>query len=132
MIRGTNAQFKFILPYNVSEIKSVKIVFWQNCNNGPDPTRPLPIIKVLGQCSQSDKSNELYVTLNQEETLRFVDDHKGRTQLLGTTKSGIPFATREKTFTVYPIYDDSILDGEILPTPSYDGIIYLDGQSIVS
>lgn len=132
MIRGTNAQFKFRLPYEVSELQSVKITFWQNGNDGPDSTRPLPIIKILEQCSQSDVPNELCVTLNQEETLRFVDEHKGYVQLRGITIDGIPFATREKMFTVYPVYDDSVIGDVVIPTPEYDGLIILDGQSIVS
>ena len=132
MIRGTNAQFKFKLPYDYSELANVQITFWQKYNNGPDPTRPLPIVKILEQCSQSDVPNELCVTLNQEETLRFVDDHKGYVQLRGTTVDGIPLATREKMFNVYPVYDDSVIGDTPIPTPSYNGIIFLDGQSIVS
>ena len=131
MIRGTNAQFKFKLPYNYSELANVKITFWQTHNNGPDETRPLPIVKILAQCSQSDIPNELCVTLNQEETLRFDDRYKGYTQLRGPTIDGIPIASRDKTFTVYPVYDDSILGDDIIPTPSYDGVIILDGRPII-
>ena len=130
MIRGTNAQFKFRLPYNFSELKTVKITFWQPENSGPDASRPLPIVKILEQCSQSDVANELCVTLNQEETLRFVDDRKAYVQLRAATIDGIPIASREKMITVYPVYDDSILDDEILPTPDYDGWIFLDGSTI--
>ena len=130
MIRGTNAQFKFRLPYNFSELKTVKITFWQPENNGPSSSRPLPIIKILEQCSPSDIENELCVTLNQEETLRFVDDRKAYVQLRAATIDGIPIASREKMITVYPVYDDTILDDEILPTPDYDGWIYLDGSTI--
>ena len=131
MIRGTNAQFKFKLPYNFLELDKVKITFWQPNNNGPDSNRPLPIVKVLEQCSGTNIPNELSVTLNQEETLRFVEDHKAYVQLRATTIDGIPIASREKLITVYPVYDDSILDDEILPTPDYDGWIFLDGQNIV-
>ena len=130
MIRGTNAQFKFRLPYNFSELETVKISFWQPDNNGPALDRPLPIVKILQQCSQSDVPNELCVTLNQEETLRFVDDRKAYVQLRAATFDGIPIASKEKMITVYPVYDDSILDEEILPTPEYDGLVCLDGQSI--
>lgn len=130
MIRGTNAQFKFKLPYNFSELKTVKITFWQDGNNGPGSNRPLPIIKVLDQCSQSDMPNELCVTLNQEETLRFVDDRKAYAQLRAMTIDGIPIASKEKMITVYPVYDDSLLEDEILPTPEYDGWIFLDAQPI--
>ena len=130
MIRGTNAQFKFKLPYNYSELETVKITFWQDENNGPASNRPLPIVKILEQCSKTDKPNELSVTLNQEETLRFSEKRKGSVQLRAQTFDGTPIASKEKQFTVYPVYDDSILDEEILPTPEYDGWIFLDGSVI--
>lgn len=130
MIRGTNAQFKFRLPYNYSELEIVKITFWQTDNYGPDPSRPLPIIKILEQCSATDLPNEISVTLNQEETLRFEDDRKAYVQLRAKTRSGIPIASKERLITVYPVKDDSILDDEILPTPDYDGWIFLDGSTI--
>lgn len=130
MIRGTNAQFKFSLPYDYSELKTVKIVFWQPDNDGPSLDRPLPIIKVLGQCSPSNTPKELCVTLNQEETLRFSEERKAYVQLHAKTHEGIPIASREKIITVYPLYDDSILDDNILPTPDYDDLIFLDGSTI--
>ena len=130
MIRGTNAQFKFRLPYNYSELEVVKIVFWQPENTGPSLDRPLPIIKVLEQCSPSDIPNELCITLNQEETLRFSEERKAYVQLHAKTVEGIPIASREQMITVYPIYDDSILEDEILPTPDYDGWVLLDGSTI--
>lgn len=131
MIRGTNAQFKFQLPYNYSELEKVKITFWQNDNDGPSLDRPLPIIKVLAQCSQTALPNEISVTLNQEETLRFVDDIKAYVQLRAMTIDGIPIASKESQITVYPIYDDSILGDEILPTPEPSGWVILDGDTIV-
>ena len=127
MIRGTNAQFIFKLPYNYTELANAKIVFWQPYNSGPSTARPLPIVKVLQQCSQSTMPNELCVSLNQEETLRFSEKDKAYTQLRATTKEGIPIASKKHEITVYPIYDDSILEEEILPTPGYDGWIFLDG-----
>ena len=130
MIRGTSAQFKFRLPYNYSELKSVKISFWQTDNAGPAADRPLPIVKVLDQCRPSNIANELCITLNQEETLRFMDDRKAYVQLRGSTVDGIQFASRQQTITVEPIYDDSILD-DIIPTPEYHGWVILDGSTIV-
>lgn len=130
MIRGANAQFKFKLPYNYSELETVEITFWQPENNGPATNRPLPIIKILAQCSQTNNPKELSVTLNQEETLRFSEERKGCVQLRAKTIEGIPIVSREKQFTVYPVYNDSILDDEILPTPEYDGWIYLDGSIV--
>ena len=132
MIRGTTAQFKFKLPYNANEILTVKITFWQTGNDGPDASRPLPIIKVKEQCSFPGGRNELLVSLNKEETLRFEDDRKAYVQLQAKTTDGTVFACKQETITVYPVYDESIFDEEIVPTPSPDtgGIIVLDGSTI--
>ena len=133
MIRGTTAQFKFRLPYNLSDISIIKITFWQEGYGGPDSTRPLPIVKILDQCTRSDLPNEIIATLNKEETLRFVDDRKAYVQVQGKTIDKVAFASKQVLVSVYPVYDDSILDEEIVPTPGPDinGIIYLDGGIIV-
>ena len=99
MIRGANAQFKFKLPYNYSELETVKITFWQDENNGPALNRPLPIVKILAQCSPTQDPKELTITLNQEETLRFSEERKGWTQLRGVTIDGIPIASKKRDFT---------------------------------
>ena len=133
MIRGTTAQFKFKLPYNVSELQVVKINFWQENYSGPSPARPLPIVKVLSQCSESNAPDELLVFLNKEETLRFLDDRKAYVQLRAKTKEGTAFGCKKEMITVYPVYDDSVLDDEILPTPTpgYGDLVILDGSTIV-
>lgn len=131
MIRGTNAQFIFKLPYNFDQLERAKITFWQPENNGPAINRPLPIVKILQQCSQSNNANELCVTLNQEETLRFKDNRKAYVQLRASTFDGIPIASKQRMITVEPAYDDSILDDDIQPTPDFDGYIYLDGKPII-
>lgn len=119
MIRGTDAKFKFKLTCNCSELESATITFWQKDNNGPSEDRPLPIIKVLSQCTQADAPDELYVELNEEETLRFSDDRKAYVQLITTTVDGTSTASREKMFTVYPIYDEAMLGDDVHPTPGY-------------
>ena len=131
MIRGTTAQFKFKLPYNIGDLDVVKITFWQNGYSGPDKSRPLPIVKILEQCSQSD-IDELTVILNKEETLRFIDDRKAYVQFRGKTIDGTAFASKQEIITVYPVHDDSILEDDIIPTPNpeADGIIILDGSTI--
>lgn len=131
MIRGTNAQFKFKLPYNYSDLESAQIIFWQPENSGPSSSRPLPIMKILPQCSPTEDPKEISITLNQEETLRFSDERKAYVQLRALTVDGIPIASKEKQITVYPVYDDSILGEEILPTPDYDGWVFLDGSTIM-
>lgn len=133
MIRGTTAQFKFKLPYNISDLDMVKITFWQNGYSGPDTSRPLPIVKILEQCSQSNV-DELLVILNKEETLRFLDDRKAYVQIQAKTLDGTAFASKQEIITVYPVYDDSVLDDEYIPTPTPtpnpDGVIILDGSTI--
>lgn len=131
MIRGTNAQFKFKLPYNYSDLEFVKITFWQTGNRGPSVSRPLPIIKILDQCSPTELLDELSIVLNQEETLRFSDKRKAYVQLKGLTKEGVPIASKERQLTVYPMYDNSILGDEIIATPDFDGWVYLDGSTIM-
>ena len=131
MVRGTNAEFRWKLPYDFSELALVKITFWQDNNSGPSDSRPLPIIKVREQCHRGDKPNELSVILNQEETLRFTEKRKAKVQLRAKTTTGIPFASKEQLITVYPIYDDSVLDDTILPTPGDNELILLDGQNII-
>lgn len=133
MIRGTTAQFTFRLPYNVVDVSVVKIIFWQENYSGPSAQRPLPIVKNLQQCNQIGAPNELTVKLTKEETLRFVDDRKAYVQLQGKTNDKAAFACKKETITVYPVYDDSVLDDDIVPTPvpDADGIVVLDGQSIV-
>lgn len=133
MIRGTTAQFKFRLPYDVKELDIVKITFWQPGNSGPSTSRPLPIVKLLSQCSFSNFPNELSVFLNKEETMRFSDNKRAYVQLRATTIDGSAFASKQEIIAVYPVYDDSILDENLEPTPSPDenGIVILDGSPVV-
>lgn len=131
MIRGTNAEFRFKLPYDYDELSAVQIVFWQDNNSGPSNQRPLPIYKAKPQCIKGDAPNILCVTLHQEETLRFTEKRKAKVQLRATTTTGTPIACKEQLITVYPVYDDSVLDDLIPTTPTYDGLIVLDGQKII-
>lgn len=131
MVRGTTAQFQFKLPYNYSDLSLAKIVFWQPGNDGPNEMRPLPIVKILDQCSASDDPNEIYITLTEEETLRFSEKSKAYVQLKAKCIDGNTFASKKEIITVYPVYDDSVLEDEILPTPSDDGWIILDGSIVL-
>ncbi|MBP3631230.1 MAG: hypothetical protein J6J23_07095 [Clostridia bacterium] len=130
MIRGTTAQFNFKLPYNFSDLEVAQIVFWQPYNDGPTRDRPLPISKVLEQCQATNDPKELRVTLTQEETLRFSEKRKAYTQLRARGPEGQFFASKKHMITVYPVYDDNIMGDEILPTPTADGWVILDGQTI--
>ena len=134
MIRGTAQPFKFKIPCNFSELSSVRIIFTQDNYNGPDETWPLPIIKVLSQCRQGSTQKELLVTLNKEETLRFTDKRKAYVQIMGEVIDGLPFGSKPHLITVYPVLDDSILDDDIIPTPSPDDdgrVVILDGANII-
>lgn len=131
MVRGTTAQFQFKMPYNYSEVSMVKITFWQEGNDGPSESRPLPIIKTLTQCKPCDDSKKVAITLTEEETLRFSDESKAFVQLRGRSKDGSTFASKQEVVTVYPVYDDNILDDGILPTPAQDGWVILDGEIVL-
>jgi hypothetical protein len=131
MVRGASAEFKFNLTCDFEDLDIAEVTFWQNGNYGPASNRPLPIQKVLAQCEQGDHARQLKVTLNQEETLRFSDKRKACTQLKGKTKGGTPVVSQEHMVIVYPVKNDSILDDEVLPTPAWDGFVYLDGGYII-
>jgi hypothetical protein len=130
MIRGGNCEFRFNLPYAFSELATAQIHFWQDGYNGPTNDRPLPILKILEQCCQGSKPTELSVTLHQEETLRFTDKRKARAQLRAVTISGVPIISPEKLFTVYPAYNDAVLDEDVWPTPDYNGWVVFDGKTV--
>lgn len=130
MIRGVSTEFVFDLPCNFTDLHTAQIVFWQEDYHGLSDSRPLPIIKVLGQCKQGDKPTQLSVELNREETMRFADDRKAYVQLTGVKNDGHDIGHKKETITVYPIYDDSILNEDLLPTPDYNGWVYLDGHEI--
>ena len=128
MIRGTTTEFIFELPYAFSELQLVKIVFWQEDNDGPSSDRPLPIKKYLSHCNPTDNPNELYVTLNQEETLRFTDQRKGYVQFRALNLDGKYFGSKEVMFTVYPTCDESM--DIIVPPADEEEIIIFDGGTI--
>lgn len=131
MVRGTTWQFNFTMPYNINQIATIEIKFWQDNYDGPSETRPLPIIKKLSQCSTGNKQNILSVFLNKEETMRFTEDRKAYVQYLGMTTEGSDFGCKKKSITVHPVKDDSIFDDILIPTPpSDDDIIILDGFPI--
>ena len=110
MIRGTTAQFKFKMPYMYDDVTTIKIIFWQPGNNGSDPEHPLPIVKTREQCEKTMVSTEVAVRLNQDETLRFSEKTKAFVQLRAIATDGTVFATKQEPITVYPLYDDSILN----------------------
>lgn len=131
MIRGTNAQFKFEIPYDFSELTYVNIMFWQDGNDGPDVNRPLPIRKIKDDCKWYAIDKQVVVDLSPEETARFVDDRKAKVQLSATTGTGIRFASKERIITVYPMYLDDPVFGDITPPTEIKELIIADGGNII-
>jgi hypothetical protein len=104
VIRGTCEQFRFKTPYRLSQIKTIRINFWQPGNENAE------IVKGLADCVEDATSKKLIVTLNQVETLAFNTDSKGFVQFRGLTNDGFAFGSKEKPFTVYPVRDDTVLE----------------------
>ena len=129
MIRGTTAMFKFKLPYPKEEISWVTIEFWQPNNQ----SRLLPITKTLGHCYTADNPNELCVSLTAEETSRFSDKYKAKTQIRGMhADSGSVFGCTPQTITVYSMRDEIIENDPMLPSANEDGLIIFDGKLIIN
>ena len=131
MIRGTNAQFKFKLPYTKDELVWATIKFWQPQN----PSKLLPITKKLQDCKAPADFKGLCVSLTAEETSRFLDTYKAVVQLRACHQGSVTvFGTRPQLITVYPMDDDIIEEDPIvppLPGEDEDGVIILDGEDIV-
>lgn len=129
MIRGTTAQFKFQLPYSVSECPSIDVYFWQPNN----PNTLLPIKKTKADRVLSMDALEFIIQLTAEETKRFVDRYKAKMQLRAQHISGTSFGTKPQLITVYPMPDDLIIDDESTPIipPATDEFIIIDGGSII-
>lgn len=127
MIRGTTAQFKFKLPYTKAELEWVTVKFWQPNN----PSKLLPITRKLGDCSNSDSSKELCVSLTAEETSRFLDKFKAKVQLRAKHEgSGTVFGSKPEFVTVYPMLDEIIEDDPNMPSENEEGWVILDGEEI--
>lgn len=127
MIRGTNAQFKFKLPYRKEELLWVTIKFWQSGNDTP----LLPITKKLEQCGGPSNSTELYVSLTSEETMRFSEKYKAKVQLRSQHMDGTIFGSHTQLITVYPMNDDILEEDPNIPIPDdNNGVIVFDGKSI--
>ena len=134
MIRGGSIGFRFALPCQCQDLKSIKFICGQTNNGGPSADRPLPIVKALYQCQMVENPPCLIVRLNQEETLRFSDKLKAYVQLRAETNDGSPIVCRKHYINVYPVEDDSILDEDVIlptPTPGQEWV-RLDGAPIIA
>jgi hypothetical protein len=129
MIRGTNAQFKFKLPYTKDELSWATIKFWQPGNDTPF----LPITKKLEHCDAPDDSTELCVSLTSEETTRFSEKYKARVQLRAQhAASGTIFGCRPELISVYPMHDGIIEENPELPAENEEGWVILDGKTVIT
>lgn len=130
MIRGTTAQFKFKLPYALSELEWINITFWQ-----PNNPNLQPIIKTANECSSVDGTTEIYTSLTCQDTAKFSDKYKAKVQLRAQPIGQAPFGCKERLITVYPMLDDLIDKGDTPIEPSTpsteDGWVALDGGAII-
>ena len=125
MIRGTTVQYKFKLACTKSNLNWITISLWQENN----PSSLLPVVKTLDDCYDADDSNELHITLTEEETARFSDKYKAKLQFRAQRKdNGLVFGNEKpEVITVYPMFD---ADKLIIPDAGGDNLIIFDGQSI--
>lgn len=132
MIKGTTAQFKFKLPCTKSELLWATMTVGQNGNSGTTDA-PLPIIKKLVDCPMPEASSELCVSLTALETMRFSEKIKAYVQFRAQRNDGTVFGNRTKYVSVYPM-SDAILDEDdpVMPSPNDEGLVILDGQSIIN
>ena len=129
VIRGTAAQFKFKLPCSKDSLEWVTIKFWQPGN----PSERLPITKTKTNCSATNNSNEICVSLSADETALFSEKYKARVQLRAQPFADAPFGSHQQLFTVYPMLDDIINDDSAVSPeiPTEHGWMILDGESVV-
>jgi hypothetical protein len=128
MIRGTNAEFKFKLPYPKSELAWVTIKFWQPNNEHSH----LPITKKLVHCQSPDDSTELCVSLTADETMRFSEKYKAKVQLRAQHSDGTVFGSRPQLVAVYPMNDEILEEDPIMSSENKEGWIILDGETIAT
>jgi hypothetical protein len=97
----------------------------------PEATENVDNATELIFVNEVNNSNELYVTLTAEETMRFSDKHKAKMQLRGKLIStGRIFGCKPRLITVYPINDD-LLDDDLIASETNDGWVILDGEPVV-
>ena len=138
MIRGTTAPFKFNVPYAWSEICAIEATFTQNKDDG---TR-LSIVKEYdtrwsenantgGFTPDGNNPYVIYVALDPAETLLFSEKRKAEVQIKVYCPGKGVIANKPTKFSVYPINNDSMFDGDPgEPAPGRDDIWILDAGEI--
>ena len=127
MIRGTAQPFRFKLPYPLDDLVWITIQFWQD--NNPDKTSVVTKTKV--DCVEQDGA--VYVSLSANDTKKFSDRYKVAMQLRAQPLYGVPFGSKPKLYTVYPM-SDGIIDSDTendSPAQTNEKWIILDGDSII-
>ena len=130
-IRGTTATFQFNLPYAHIDLEWARITFWQTGNGGPCLQRPLPIVKVLEECERCEDDMIIFVTLTEEETLRFSDRLHAKVQFRAQAKDGTTFANELALVRVYPVAPDGTTGDDMIPTSDWEWVV-VDGGSPVA
>ena len=126
MVRGTTAQFKFNLPYQLKDIEGAEITFWQKGDSFSD-AHSVIMTKDLRYCSGNPADKVIYVTLTQNDTLSFSEKKHGYVQFRGIAADGSVFASKQESFIVYPLVNGGIIEGGT-PPPDDDG----DGWEIIN
>ena len=127
MIRGTSTQFTFKLPFPKRELQWATIKFWQPHNT----STLLPITKKLEDCDAPDDFEGLCISLNGEETARFLDKFRANVQLRAQHINGTIFGVRPQFITVYPMNDNIIEEDPTMPPNNATGLIIFDGDEIM-
>ena len=108
MIRGSCQQFRFQSPYPLSQLKTIRITFWQIDDDGND-IEPIPA-KLITDCTENGTPGYIYVTLHQRETLAFKSDRQAFVQFRALPMAGCAFSSHPTPITVYPTKDETILE----------------------
>lgn len=99
MFRATTPTHIFTIPFNTGQLQEIRITYQQNGAN--------VLTKTEADCTLTE--NEIKVTLTQEETLLFSEEHRVSIQLRVLTTSGQVMAS-----DIYKETAQACLDEEVL------------------
>ena len=129
MIRGSNAEIRFGVPYHGDFVSDVYVILSQDGNSGPSKSRSLPITKRKWVCLQKEPC-VVSVLLAPEETARFRDDRKANAQLFALIKEGektLRYASLPQLIPVYPMNGNTVYTDKDATLPDEEELIILDG-----